>query len=78
MQTITITLEDDGRITVEAEGQEPYQCESSDECLQYVEGVMREEQGEAPGPEGAEASEPDMATMWDQEATKRSQTGQMA
>jgi hypothetical protein len=58
-----------GRITVEAEGQEPYECSSSSECIEYLQGVM---------PEIGEAEETDMQAMWDQEAEQRSQPGLMA
>lgn len=64
---IVINVADDGRITVEADGQEPYQCESTEECLEYVEGLM-------PGGEElepAEPAEPDMAAMWNEEASMR-------
>lgn len=65
MQTITITIADDGRIVVESEGQEPYTCNSSEECMEYLEGVIG---GEANGEEA----------MWNEEADKRSQPGLMA
>lgn len=70
MQTITITIDDDGQITVEADGREPYACSSPDECLDYVEGVMR---GEEPAEEAGEMQSGDMAEMWNQEAAKRPQ-----
>ena len=73
MQTITINVGDDGRITVDVEedGQpvgEPYECQSLNECLQYVKSVMTEESGEAPG----ETEQPEnYARMWREESKKR-------
>lgn len=64
---ITITVQDDGRITVETDaGGEPYECSSVDECLDYVRGEMTEsgEQDESAGEENAEA-------MWNEEADRR-------
>jgi hypothetical protein len=56
---ITITMdEESGQLTVEAEGQEPYMCESTEDCLDYVEGLL------SGGEMGAEA-------MWNEEAAKR-------
>ena len=47
MKQITITIGDDGQITVESsEGGEPYQCETIDECRQYVDQMLAEEGGE--------------------------------
>ena len=63
---IVINVADDGQITVEADGQEPYMCETTEECLEYVEGLMPG--GEEPEPEEAE---PDMAAMWNEEAAMR-------
>ena len=46
MKQITITIGDDGQITVESsEGGEPYQCQSIDECRQYVDKMLAEEGG---------------------------------
>lgn len=72
---ITINVDEaTGQITVEAEGQEPYQCSSTDECLEYLGDMLK---GEQPGePAGEEAADPQ--SMWDQEANKRSQPGLMA
>lgn len=65
---IVINMADDGRITVEAEGQEPYQCESAEECLQYL-GQILGAGGAAEAPEA----------MWEEEAAKRPpQPGMMA
>lgn len=68
MRQITITIADDGQISVEADGQEPYQCSSSEECLDYLEGLMGDE---TPQGEKAEMAGMDMAKMWDEEAGKR-------
>jgi len=81
MQTITITVEDGGRITVDVQenGQpagEPYRCESSAECLDYVRSVMGEERGEAPQEQAAEPAE-DYAAAWSEEAAKRPKNPQM-
>ena len=66
---ITINVDEaTGQITVEAEGQEPYQCQSSSECLEYLKSVM---------PQVGEG-EPSMEAMWDEEASKRQQPGPMA
>ena len=75
MQQITITVDDDGKITVDVQedGQpagEPYACESMDECLDYVRSVMSEEQGEPAEEQGSEPAE-DYAAMWNEEAKKR-------
>lgn len=67
---IVINVADDGQITVEADGQEPYMCETTEECLEYVEGLMPG--GEEPEPEEeAEEAEPDVAAMWNEEAAMR-------
>lgn len=56
---ITITMdEQSGQLTVEADGKEPYMCESTDECLEYVEGLL-------------EGGEMDAEAMWNEEAAKR-------
>ena len=67
--TLTITLDDDGKITVDSpEANESYECDSIDECLQFVEMALREESGEP-------ATEPkeDYGKMWSEEAQKRGQ-----
>lgn len=64
MQIVINIDEASGRITVEAEGQEPYECSSSEECVQYLKDVM---------PQVGDAQ-----SMWDEEAAQRSQPGQMA
>ena len=82
MQTITITVGDDKTILVDVEenGQvvgEPYQCESAEECLQYVQSVMNK------GPMGEDAMADDSmadesmadgsdySSMWNAESKKR-------
>ena len=73
MQTITITVDDDMKIMVDVEedGQvvgEPYECESAEECLQYVASVISEESSEMPGE--VEPAE-DYSAMWNQESKMR-------
>jgi hypothetical protein len=73
MQTITITVADDGQISVDTQEDgkpqgEPYQCKSMDECLKFVQSVMSEESGEPSGE--AEAPE-DYSRMWSEESNKR-------
>jgi hypothetical protein len=67
MKQITITMEDDGRIIVESpEMDEPYMCESVDECMDYVENML--------GGEGMDEEQ-----MWNEEAAARApQPGMMA
>lgn len=93
METITITVGDDKKITVttggdeaqagaqgEQPGQEgqPYECQSADECLQYVGMILKEEMGEGAQEEATEGPE-DYGQMWQQEAKKRQpQPGLMA
>lgn len=79
MKQITITLGDDGQITVESsEGGEPYMCESIDECRQYVDKMLAEEAGESPEEQATESQE-DYGQMWEQEAASRKpQPGLMA
>lgn len=73
MQTITINVDDDGQITVDImeNGEpagEPYECQSPEECLQYVKSVMTEESGEMPG----EMEKPEnYKRMWAEESKKR-------
>lgn len=70
---ITINVDEaSGQITVEAEGQEPYECSSPDECLEYLSDMLKGEEPNEPGQEQEEA-EPsgDMAKVWNQEAAKR-------
>jgi hypothetical protein len=79
MKQITITMQDDGTISVESsEGGEPYQCESIDECRQYVDKMLAEEAGESPEEQATEGPE-DYGQMWEQEAANRKpQPGLMA
>ena len=78
MIQLTITMQDDGQITVEGpEMQEPYTCDSIGECAQFVEKVLQEETGESPEEQATEPQE-NYGDMWDQEAQKRNQPGLMA
>ena len=74
MKQITITLEDDGRIIVESpEMDEPYMCESVDECKQFVGRMLDEEAGEE------QMGEENYEQMWNEEAQRRApQPGMMA
>ena len=66
---ITINVDDQsGQITVEAEGREPYACESAEECLDYLEGMLK---GEEPAEEAGEGEQPSAESMWNEEAAKR-------
>ena len=68
---ITINIDETtGQMTVEAEGQEPYVCESLEECLAHVEALITGEPVEQ-AEEAEEMPAGDMAEMWDQEAAKR-------
>ena len=87
MQTITITVGDDKTIIVDVEedGQvvgEPYQCESAEECLQYVQSVMDkgpmaddsmadESMADESMADGSERS--DYSSMWNEESKMRGQ-----
>ena len=74
MKQITITLEDDGRIIVESpEMDEPYMCESVDECKQFVGRMLDEEAGEE------QMGEENYEQIWNEEAQRRApQPGMMA
>ena len=51
-------MQDDGMISVESsEGGEPYQCETIDECRQYVDKMLAEEAGESPEEQATEGPE---------------------
>lgn len=78
-KTITIELADDGTITVTSpEMAEPYQCQSSDECVQFIGKMLAEETGEAPEEQATEGKE-NYSQMWEQEAANRKpQPGLMA
>ena len=79
MKQITITLEDDGRIIVESpEMEQPYECESIDECKQFVSQMLDEEAGEGAEEQATEGSE-NYEQMWNEEAQRRQpQPGLMA
>jgi len=78
-KTITIEMADDGTIMVtSSEGGEPYQCQSIDECRQYVDNMLAEEAGESPEEQTTEGPE-DYGQMWNEEAASRKpQPGLMA
>lgn len=76
--TITIEIDDAGRPTVSVDGKEAYQCESIDECLEYLSDLLKGEEANEPGQE-AETAEPSTEDMWNEEAAKRpKQPGLMA
>ena len=79
MKQITITLEDDGRIIVESpEMEQPYECESIDECKQMVSQMLDEDSGEGAEVQATEGSE-NYEQMWNEEAQRRQpQPGLMA
>ena len=79
MKQITITMQDDGTISVESsEGGEPYQCKSIDECRQYVDKMLAEEAGESPEEQATEGPE-NYGKMWNEEAgSRKPQPGLMA
>ena len=77
MQTITITVADDGQISVDTQEDgkpqgEPYQCKSMEECLKFVQSVMSEESGE---PSGVEEAPENYAQLWNEESSKRGKQG---
>lgn len=81
-QMITIEVSDENQITVTAEenGQpagEPYECDSVDECMQFVGAMLKEEGGESPEEQQTEGPE-DYKAAWDEEAAGRKQPGLMA
>ena len=78
-KTITIAIADDGRITVTSdEMQEPYECNSSEECVQFIDQMLKEETGESPQEQATESQE-DYGAVWNEEAANRKpQTGLMA
>lgn len=79
MKQITITMEDDGSITVASdEMQEPYKCKSIDECRQFLDKMLAEEAGESPEEQATEGPE-DYSKMWNEEAgARKPQPGLMA
>ena len=74
MKQISITLQDDGRIIVESpEMEQPYECESIEECKQFVGRMLDEEAGEE------QMGEENYEQMWNEEAARRpAQPGVMA
>jgi len=69
---ITINIDEaSGRITVEADGREPYECSSSEECLDYLEGLMTGGEPAEEAGEGEAMPSGDMAEMWNEEAARR-------
>ena len=79
MERITIEIADDGRITVMAEspGDEEGEMESMefdniDDAVQAVKGLMMDEEMDR----GME-EEPDMESMWNEEAAKRPENPNM-
>lgn len=69
--TITIEIDDAGAATVTIDGNEPHQCGSIDECLEYLSDTLAGEEPNEPGQENEAAEPADMQAMWDQEAQKR-------
>lgn len=82
---IVINIDDKtGQVTVETDGQEPQQFDSTDQAAQYVDDLLSgEESQESPdqeaseGPESSEQGEepgesgPSDQQMWDEENAKR-------
>ena len=69
---ITINVDDQtGQITVEADGREPYSCESTEECMDYLEGLLTGGEPAEEAGEGEPMPSGDMAEMWNEEAAKR-------
>ena len=75
MERITIEIADDGRMTVMAEspGDEEGEMESMefdniDDAVQAVKGLMMDEEMDR---EQEGGGEPDMESMWNEEAAKR-------
>ena len=78
-KTITIEMADDGTMTVMADGmQEPYVCESSEECMQFVGKMLGAERAEESEEQSAEGQDK-YGQMWNEEAASRKpQPGLMA
>jgi hypothetical protein len=70
MKTITIEIDDAGGSVVSVDGEQVYQCQSVDECLEYLGDMLRGEQPEEPG-QAADTAELDAASMWNEEAASR-------
>jgi len=69
-----VIMAEEGQITVEADGAEPYQCSSIAECSEYIKGLLAEAgiPEEPPSEAGDEAMpQGDMSAMWEEEAAKR-------
>lgn len=78
MIQITVTVEDDGRITVDGpEMEQPYECDSASECGQFIERMIGEESGESTQEQATEPKE-SYEEAWNQEAQVRKQPGLMA
>lgn len=71
---ITITVED-GQITVQADGKEPYMCASTEECGEYIESLLAgagiPEEMPQQAAEAGEEEEMAPEEMWNAEAAKR-------
>jgi hypothetical protein len=72
---INIMVED-GQITVNADGAEPYMCSTIAECSEYLGGLLAEagvpDQTPAQADQTADMAEmPSDDSMWDEEAAKR-------
>jgi len=78
-KTITIEMADDGTVTVMAdELQEPYVCERSEECMQFVGKMLGAERAEESEEQSAEGQDK-YGQMWNEEAASRKpQPGLMA
>lgn len=79
MQRITIEIDDEGRasVTAEMDGAEPQMMdfETAAEALEAVEDMLAPEpvemEPEMAADMGAEMTEPDVESMWNEEAAKR-------
>ncbi|CAB4159642.1 hypothetical protein UFOVP715_60 [uncultured Caudovirales phage] len=78
-KTITLEMADDGTITVMSDDmQEPYVCESIEECMQYLGDMLGGASSEAPEEQTMEGPE-EYGQMWNEEAASRKpQPGLMA
>jgi len=76
-KTITITMEDSGKITVDSdEMEQPYVCESVAECRDYVDNMLAEEGGESSEEQATEKPEAYKAA-WNEEAANRPKQSNM-
>lgn len=75
MQRITIEIDDEGRasVTAEMDGAEPQMMDfdTAAEALAAVEEMLAPEPMESEPEMAAEMAEPDMESMWNEEAAKR-------